>query len=371
MKARNIRFAALFTGGSSFRAGEYYKKLLAGFQAAGIGVEEFSVAGEPSPEIVDEICARLKAAGMAKDASGVAAVGGGSVIDAAKAVSAMLTMEGSVAGYLEGVGVKKVSGTRLALFAAPTTSGTGTEATKNAVISRVGEAGFKKSLRHDNYVPDVAVIDPLLVLSCPPAVTAASGLDAITQLIESYTSVNATPVTDALVLDALRLAGKYFPRVIRDGGDREARAGMAYAAFISGLGLAHAGLGIVHAIASPLGGMFPVPHGVVCGTLIAAATRRTVERAVRIDEQAEDSVLKKYARAGIAFTGNDADSDMANAALLVDALDRLTEETAVPRLGAYGLTEDDARAVAEKTDAKRHPLVFSGEEVFSLIAERL
>jgi alcohol dehydrogenase class IV len=371
MRARNIRFAALLTGARSFRAGAHYNKLLAGFKTAGIEVGEFPVAGEPSPEIVDAICAELNAAGRAGEGTGVAAVGGGSVIDAAKAVSALLTMEGSIIDYLEGVGSKKAPGTRLPLFAAPTTSGTGTEATKNAVLSRVGEGGFKKSLRHENYSPDLALIDPLLSLCCPPQVTAASGLDAITQLIESYTSLNATPVTDALALDAIGLAGRYFPRVLRDAGDRQARAAMAYAAFISGIGLAQAGLGIVHAIASPLGGMFPVPHGVVCGTLIAGATRRTVERAMRIDEEAEDSVLKKYARAGTAFTGTEAGSDIANAALLVNALDKLTEEAAMPRLGNYGVTEQDARAVAEKTDLRRHPVLFSREEVFSLIAGRL
>jgi alcohol dehydrogenase class IV len=253
----------------------------------------------------------------------------------------------------------------------PTTSGTGTEASKNAVISRVGKTGFKKSLRHDNYTPDLALIDPLLILSCPRNTSAASGLDAITQLIESYTSAKSTPFTDGLALNALSLGGKYFPRLIKNGGDREARAGMAYAAYVSGIGLAHAGLGIVHAIASPLGGMFCVPHGVVCGTLIAGAARLTVEKAMRVDDPSEDSVLKKYARAASAFTGRDAGSDIGNAALLVDALDKLTSEADMPRLGGYGITEEDARKIAEKTDAKRHPLLFSQDEIFSLIAGRL
>jgi alcohol dehydrogenase class IV len=375
LASRSIRKTALIFGGKSFKAGERYAKLISGFAAAGIALEEFSVSGEPSPEAVDGISDRLKSVWEGPFTPhgdcAIAAVGGGSVIDAAKAVSAMLTMEGPVADYLESVGTKQVSGTRVPFFAAPTTSGTGTEASKNAVLSRIGKNGFKKSLRHDNFVSDAAIIDPLLVLSCPPAATAASGLDAITQLVESYTSRNATPVTDALVLDALRLAGRCFPRVIKDGSDREARAGMAYAAYISGIGLAHAGLGIVHAIASPLGGMFAVPHGFVCGTLVAEATRRTVEKAMRIDDQSEDSVLKKYARAGEAFTGSDAGSDIGNAALLVDMLDRLTVETAMPRLGAYGLTREDVEAVVSQTDPKRHPVLFSRDEIFSLIAERL
>lgn len=371
LKKRGIGSAALLTGGKSFRGGEYYGGLKHAFAEAGIRAVDFSVSGEPSPEAVDAITGALRGAGGNPAVQAVVAVGGGSVIDAAKAVAAMLTMNGSIADYLEGVGTRTPAGTRLPLFAVPTTSGTGTEATKNAVISRVGRDGFKKSLRHDNYVPDLAIVDPLLTLSCPREISAASGLDAITQLLEAYTSVRSTPFTDALALDALRLAGGCFPRICRDGLDREARAGMAYAAYVSGICLAHAGLGVVHGIASPMGGMFPVPHGVVCGTLVAEATRHTIARAMRIDDPSENSVLKKYARAGTALTGRDAGSDNGNAALLIAALDAFLAEAGLPSLGSFEITREDARVIAEKADTKNHPVPLTADDVFAIIAGRL
>ncbi len=370
LKKMRVRSAALVTGGKSFRGSEERERLLREFTAAGIDVAEFPVSGEPSPEIVDAVSAELRGPSGPR-VDGVAAVGGGSAIDAAKAVSAMLTMDGSIADYLEGVGSRKPPGTRLPLVAAPTTAGTGTEATKNAVISRVGPEGFKKSLRHDNYAPDAAIVDPLPALSCPREVTAASGLDAITQLLEAYTSSRSTPFTDAVALDALGTAGRAFPRVLDDGGDREARAGMAYAAWISGVCLAHAGLGVVHGIASPLGGMYRVPHGVVCGTLVAEASRYTIARAMRIDDDSENSVLRRYARAGLALSGRDAGSDNGNAALLVSTLESLVEKAGLPRLGACGVTEDGARSIAEKTDAKSHPIPLSSGDVFAIIRGRL
>ena len=370
LKNRGLRSAALLTGGKSFRLGEAYGRLRRELDLAGVGVLEFSVSGEPSPELVDGVTAELRdARGTRPDA--VVAIGGGSVIDAAKAVAAMMTMDGGIADYLEGVGTRVPSGARLPLIAVPTTSGTGSEATKNAVISRVGRDGFKKSLRHDNYAPDTAVVDPLLVLSCPRDVSAASGLDAVTQLLEAYTSIRSTPFTDALALPALRTAGLCFPRVLKDGGDREARAGMAYAAYVSGVCLAHAGLGVVHGIASPLGGMFDVPHGVVCGSLVAEATRYTVARAMKIDDESEDSALRKYARAGAALSGSDAGSDIGNAALLVKTLEALIASAGLPKLGGYGVTEADARLVAEKTDAKSHPIPLSSDDVFAILRERL
>jgi alcohol dehydrogenase class IV len=369
LQRKGVRSVALITGGSSFRKTEAWDRLCGDLAAAGITRLDFSVSGEPSPDIVDAITAKLRH-GRPR-AAGVVALGGGSVIDAAKAVSAMLTMEGPTADYLESVGTKTPSGTRMPLFAVPTTSGTGSEATKNAVLSRVGEGGFKKSLRHDNLVPDVALIDPLLTLSCPREITAASGLDAITQLLEAYTSVRSTPFTDALALGALETAGRAFPRVCRDGSDKDARAGMSYAAYISGICLAHAGLGVVHGIASPLGGMFPVPHGVVCGTLVAEATRYTLARAMKIDDPSKNSVLRRYARAGIALSGRDADSDNGNAALLVTTLEKYIRETSLPTLGDFGLTREDARRVAEKTEAKNHPIPLTVDDIFAIIEGRL
>ncbi len=368
LQDRSLKTIALILGGKSFKQSKAYDRLIEGLKKVHIRYKEFSIVGEPSPDAVDAIVETLKREAFPPD--GVVAIGGGSVIDTGKAVSALYTMEGSVQDYLEGVGTRKPLGTRLPLIAVPTTAGTGAEATKNAVISRVGPKGFKKSLRHDNYVPDVALLDPELTISCPPEVTAASGLDAITQLLEAYTCTRANPFTDGLALKALELAGKGFLIAYRDGNNLEARSQMAYAAYISGVCLAQAGLGVVHGIASPMGGLFPLSHGVVCGTLVVSATRFTVSRAMRIDDPSEDSVLKRYARAGMALSGKDAGSDNGNAALLIKTLERFSTETNMPSLRTLGLTESDLSMIASKTEAKYHPIPLTVQDIEIILKDR-
>ena len=369
LQDRAVHRIALILGGKSFKQSNAYHRLIEDLKSSHIGYREFSVTGEPSPDSVDSIVAELKKERDGFSVDGVVAIGGGSVIDTGKAVAALYTMEGSVQDYLEGVGTRKPVGTRLALIAVPTTAGTGAEATKNAVISRIGLSGFKKSLRHDRYVPDVALVDPELTIPCPPEITAASGLDAITQLLEAYTCTRANPFTDGLALKALELAGKGFLLAYRDGRNLEARSQMAYAAYVSGVCLAQAGLGVVHGIASPLGGMFPIPHGVVCGTLLVSATRFTVARAMRIDDPSEDSCLKRYARAGMALSGKDAGSDNGNAALLIKTLERFSTETGMPSLRELGLKESDLSIIAAKTDAKYHPIPLTVQDVVTILKD--
>lgn len=370
LQERSLHTIALILGGKSFKQSNAYDRLIEGLKKVHARYKEFSVVGEPSPDSVDSIVTALKKERDEFPVEGVLAIGGGSVIDSGKAVAALYTMEGSVQDYLEGVGTRKPVGTRLPLIAVPTTSGTGAEATKNAVISRVGPSGFKKSLRHDNYVPDVALLDPELTIPCPQEITASSGLDAITQLLEAYTCTRANPFTDGLALKALEMAGRGFLAAYRDGKNLEARSRMAYAAYISGVCLAQAGLGVVHGIASPLGGMFPIPHGVVCGTLVVSATRFTVSRAMRMDDPSDDSVLKRYARAGMALSGKDAGSDNGNAALLINTLESFIKETHMPTFRELGLTEADLSRIAAKTEAKYHPIPLTVQDIETILKDR-
>lgn len=356
---------ALITGGDSYTAAEYRGRFEESLRSAGVEAPRFPVSGEPSPLKVDQICAAT--AEMQVDA--VVAVGGGSVIDTAKAVAVMLHHEGSVREYLEGVGSRAAKPLRHPLVAVPATSGTGSEATKNAVISEVGENGFKKSLRSNAYVPDLAVLDPLVTRGCPYDVTAASGMDAVTQLLEAYVSKRATPFTDALALNGLQRSRWALPVSLRSGENLNARGQMAYAAYLSGVALAAAGLGVVHGLASPLGAARNIPHGVVCGTLLPAATEVVVGKLLKDSE--ENRGLEKYSRAAVVFTGSDHGSAENNCRALVDELYRWAEEFALPRLSDYGFTPDELQRITSAASAKATPVDLSAEELFSILERRL
>jgi alcohol dehydrogenase class IV len=365
-----IRRLAIFTGRGSFLRSPSYDELITLLERLGIEFESFRIPGEPSPELVDDAASSLR--GRPPDA--VLAVGGGSVIDAGKAVAAMVPTEGSVEEFLEGVGTRGPDGRKVFMIACPTTAGTGSEATKNAVISRTGPGGFKKSLRHDNYVPDVAILDPELALTCPPSVTAASGLDAVTQLLEAFVSTGANPLTDALAVSGLAYAGGSFLRAVERGDDLDAREGMAYAAYLSGVCLANAGLGVVHGVASPAGALRDIPHGVVCGTLLAgsvALTAAKIGAGAGAGTHSENQTARKYAEAARLLSGEDRGTDAANIELLVETLERWTERSGIPRLGSFGLTEQDARAIAALTSAKNHPITLTVDEIADLILSRL
>lgn len=254
-----------------------------------------TIATEPAAPMIDDIVARL----YTEQVKAVVAIGGGSALDAGKALAAMLTTGGGVERFLEEVGTETHPGTRLPLIMAPTTAGTGSEATKNAVISKTGIGGYKRSLRHSNFIPDLALIDPELSFACTPAQTAANGMDAFSQLIEAFTSLKATPFTDALAFEGIKLVRNHLTEVVNHPDNAAARASMAYAAYLSGVALANAGLGTVHGFASELGALTDIPHGTVCGSLMAETNKITIRKLIATDTNKE--ALHKYARIGRLF----------------------------------------------------------------------
>ena len=358
----------IVTGGKSFRASSAWQSLVRTLKADSVAHYHLVVEREPSPEVVDKAVAEYKD----RNINVVLACGGGSVVDAGKAISAMLLKDESVLNYLEGVGKSPShDGVKIPFIAVPTTAGTGSEATKNAVLSKVGRDGFKKSLRHDNFVPDMAVLDPLLAVSCPPHVTAASGLDAFTQLLESYVSTNASPMTDALALSGLEFAARCLLPVCTDGSeDVNARAGMAYAALMSGITLANAGLGVVHGLASPIGAWFDVPHGVACGTLVGAATSATIKRL--LDQHGDNHPsLIKYARVGCVLSGKREGDTVQGCKQLLETVNGWIETLKIPRLDEYGIHEKDLDDIAAGTDNKYNPAALKRDEILDVLRVRL
>ena len=360
----------LVTGGRSFQQSERWEWLHTEFHNRGIHWEHCNVAGEPSPVLVDETAAEYRHHQL----DVVLGIGGGSALDAAKAIAGLLQIKNSVVDYLEGVGPElPYQGPSVPFIAVPTTAGTGSEATKNAVLSVSGKNGFKKSFRDEMLVAQYAVVDPDLLATCPPDIIAANGMDALTQLIESYVSINANVFTDSLAVTALRAARDNLLNWYSGEGDQSsARAGMAHAALVSGITLAQVGLGSVHGLASPLGAFFPIPHGVVCGTLVAQATKQNIE--AMHDREPENPALAKYARLGEILCQKRHGSTESAHQALVDLLFDWTDQLNLQRLSQYGVSDADLDHVVANSrgsSMKTNPIVLKDEEIRTVLAARL
>src|SRR5579871_2640819 len=224
----------------------------------------FLVTGEPTVGLIRQGAAFARERGC----DSVVALGGGSAIDAGKAIAALLTNPGDPLDYLEVIGGgQPLAQTPAPFIAVPTTAGTGSEVTRNAVLGSP-EHGVKASLRSPLMLPCIALVDPELTYGLPPAVTASTGLDALTQLIEPYVSVRANPIVDAICVDGIQRVAHSLRRAYHDGTDRDARRDMSLASLFGGLALANAGLGVVHGFASPLGGSWKAPHGALCAAIL-------------------------------------------------------------------------------------------------------
>ena len=359
--------ALLVTGKASFQASAHWQEL----QQSDIEWGLVTVEDEPTPMLVDQAVAELS--GFNADV--VVAIGGGSVLDAAKAIAGLLIPGNSVMDHLEGVG-KGVpyEGPAVPLVCVPTTAGTGSEATKNAVLSKRGKKGFKKSFRDNKLVAEVALIDPDLLESCPKMLIAANGMDAFTQLLESWVSLRASPFTDAIASSGMAAFRDGFWQAWEAGNPEAAEgyARVAYASLCSGITLAQAGLGSVHGLASPLGAFFPIPHGVVCGTLVAQATKVNIE--VLRQRDPNGVALRKYAEAGVLLSGKMYSSMEAAQDGLVELLEAWTERLQLPRLNEFAVSEDDMERIVANCrggSMQTNPIVLTDEEVARIVRARL
>jgi len=296
-------------------------------------------------------------------------IGGGSALDAAKAIAALATNEGDPLDYLEVVGAgKAIANAPLPFIAVPTTAGTGSEVTRNAVLS-VPDRRLKASLRSPLMLPRIAVVDPLLTYDLPPSITATTGLDALTQLIEPFLSVRANAMTDALCRDGIGRVARSLERACRDGHDAAARADMSLASLFGGIALANAGLGAVHGLAAPIGGMFNAPHGAVCAALLPHVMAANLRAMGGHSGSAE--ALERADEVGRLLIG----SASADASAAVDWLLDITERLRVPRLGEFGVSAADLPAVAEQaqrsSSMKGNPVALSAPELNAVLAAAL
>jgi len=324
-------------GGSSLNVSGKWDEITNEMLRRSINFYSISIAGEPTPNLIDEAVKKFRQKKLAL----IIGIGGGSVIDTGKAISAMILKGDSVKDYLEGVGDKKHNGEKIPYIAIPTTSGT----------------------RHDNLVPNYAIVDPKLVVSCPPSITAACGMDAFTQLLEAYVSPHSSPVTDALAYSGIKQMKE---NII-------ARSAMAYGSLISGIVLANAGLGIVHGLASSIGGLFNIPHGTVCGTLLAESTKMNVKRLEQAGRDGEHGLMK-YAIIGalIAGSGYDVNIDVSYyCSVLVETLEMWTEQLNLDTLGKYGIVSKDIEKIVKKTQLKNNPVNLNPEDIKEIIVNRI
>jgi alcohol dehydrogenase class IV len=328
----------------------------------------FPVAAEPTVELVRAAVAVARAQG----ADVIAAIGGGSVIDTGKAVAMLLGNGGDPLDYLEVVGSgQAITRPAVPCVAVPTTAGTGAEVTANAVLA-VPSHRVKASLRSPLMIPRVALVDPLLTVSCPPPVTAASGLDALTQCLEPFVSVQATPLTDGLAREGLRRAGTGLRAAYADGEDLAARADMAMCSLLGGMALANAKLGAVHGLAGVIGGTADVPHGLACAALLAPVIEANV-RALRSARAGPSAVgvLDRYAEAARLLTGRPAASVEDGLAWIRETLSLLH----VPGLAAFGLGPQDADDIAAKalvsSSMKGNPVPLSHADLKAVLLDAL
>ena len=350
----------LLVSGHSADAIPRVRKVLA---ALDVSLTEIQVHGEPTIQVIR--------AGVesAREHDMVIAVGGGSVLDTGKAIAALVTNPGDVLDYLEVIGKgQPLLHAPLPYIAIPTTAGTGSEVTRNAVIEST-EKNLKVSLRSPLMLPRLALVDPELTYSLPPEITASSGLDALTQLIEPFVSVKANPMTDAICREGMSYAARSLQRVYADGTDHEAREGMSLASLFGGMALANAALGAVHGFAGPLGGMLHAPHGALCARLLPLVMEANINALQT--RQPEHPALNRYIEIARILTG-DGNATAEDGVLWTR---QLVQELKIPGFSTYGLDERIFPEAIEKTmkasSFKGNPIPLEEKELRGILEKAL
>jgi alcohol dehydrogenase class IV len=361
--------ALLVSGGRSLESGGFLEEIREGLAAQGVETRLVSVSGEPWVSDADG------AAGMAREwkADCVVGIGGGSVLDLAKAAAAMATVEGSAAEFLEGVGVKKHPGSSLPWIALPTTAGTGSETTNNAVLKGRDDKGktYKKSLRHQGFLPRAALLDPELQAGLPPSVALPCAFDALSQLMEAATSRKANPVTDAFVFEGLRVLAPAMDKLLAGEAGLDDRLALSLAAAFSGMGITGAGLGLVHGIAGIAGAARDIPHGLACALLLYPAFRESLawlEKAAASGGEGAAGAregLARFSRIGAAFGRGESPE------ACVRTVESWTQRAALRGLSAFGFTLADAEEVGQASSCRDSLARLGPEDATRMLASLL
>jgi alcohol dehydrogenase class IV len=347
------RHALVVTGRDAQRAGF----LMDALGQNGVGATAFSVTEEPSVKVVEDGVATARKAGCDL----VVSIGGGSALDTGKAIAAMLTNPGAVMDYLEVIGGGKALTKDSAPFIAiPTTAGTGSEVTRNAVLASA-EHRVKVSLRSASMLAKIAIVDPELTYDLPPAITASTGLDALTQVIEPFVSCRANPMTDAICVEGMKRASRSLRTAFENGADHAAREDMCVASLFGGLALANAGLGAVHGFAGVIGGMFGAAHGAICAALLPHVMEANIRALRKRDRDGE--ALRRYECVGLFLCRK----QMATAEDGVGWVRQLVLDLKIPGLRKCGVQTSDMEEVIEKSakasSMKANPIVLTAEEL--------
>ncbi len=325
----------------------------------------FQIVGEPTIAVAHEAVKLTRN----ERCDFVIGIGGGSVMDTGKIIAAMITNQGELMDYLEVIGQgKAIENPSAPYIAIPTTSGTGAEVTRNAVL-KSEEHSVKVSMRSPFMLPAYAIVDPELTYSMPPSVTASTGLDALTQLMEAFVTKKANPMTDGICREGIYRAARSLQRAVENGNNKNARQDMSIASLFSGIALANAGLGAVHGFAGPLGGMFPAPHGVICARLLPFVMEKNIQ--VLKSRLPGSPALERLDELGQILTGK-------NSARAEDGLtwiNALCEKLKVPALSEFGLKKEDIAIVVEKSkqasSMKGNPVELTDEELVQILSKAL